>query len=157
MVKFRVFLWDCALVSAFMAMAVWSVPAQTRGGAIPPQEMLDLLARPASEFGSTLKISALPSHFAEWTDAQKKLGFQQIAQRCALVTAFEHDNPAGRILPASMTNVEESELAMSVCLPAKMPDDWPDRRRYLDDAQRLIVKARSYGSTLKLPATLTTN
>jgi hypothetical protein len=152
----RVFLLDCALVSAFMAMAVWSVPAWASGGA-SPQEMLDLLAKPASASGPMLKITALPSHFAEWTDAQKQSGFQQIFQYCALVNALEHDNPKSQILPTSMTKQEEAQLAISVCLPAKMPVDWPDRRKYLDVAQRLIVKARSYGSQLQIPANLKTD
>ena len=118
--------------------------------------MLDFLAKPARESGPMLKTGALPSRFADWTDAQKKSGFLLTAQHCALVNALEHDNPASRILPPSMTQLEESELAVSVCLPAKMPADWPDRRKYLDDAQRLIVKARSLGSTLQLPANLAT-
>lgn len=61
------------------------------------------------------KIAALPSHIAEWTEEQKKVGFKQIAERCELMVAFEHDAPASRILPSSMGNAEESELAMTVC------------------------------------------
>lgn len=155
MFKIRVSLWSCTLASAFIAAAVQSTPAQTKG--FSPQEMLDVLARPASEFGGKLKIAPLPQHFAEWTEEQKKVGFQQLAQRCGLMVALEHDNPAARILPPSMTNLEESELGMSVCIAAKMPDDWPDRKKYLDDAQRLIVKARSFGRMLQLPAHLAEN
>jgi hypothetical protein len=118
--------------------------------------MLDFLAKPAPESGPMLKTAALPSRFADWTDAQKKSGLLLIAQHCALVNALEHDSPASRILPTSMTQLEESELAVSVCVPAKMPADWPDRRKYLDDAQRLIAKARSFGSALQLPANLAT-
>lgn len=117
--------------------------------------MLDFLAKPASESGPMLKTGALPSRFADWTDAQKKSGFLQVAQHCAMVNALEHDNPASRMLPPSMTQLEEAELAVSVCVPAKMPADWPDRQKYLEDAQRLIAKARPYGSTLQLPANLT--
>ena len=58
------------------------------------------------------------------------------------------------MLPEPMTKREEAELAVSVCLPAKMPDDWPERRKYLEDAQRLIAKANANGANLHLPANL---
>jgi len=154
-VQIRVFLRNFALISAFLVPTVCSAQSQAQSGA-SPQRMLDFLAKPAFTSGPMLKTGALPNSFADWTDAQKKSGFLQIAQHCALVNALEHDNPASRILPPSMTHLEETELAVSVCLPAKMPADWPDRQKYLDDAQRLIAKARSYGSTLRLPVNLTT-
>jgi len=153
-IQIRVLFRNVAWISAFLAPTVCGVQAQARSDA-SPQRMLDFLAKPASESGPMLKTGALPSRFADWTDAQKKSGFLQVAQHCAMVNALEHDNPASRMLPPSMTRMEESELAVSVCVPAKMPADWPDRQKYLEDAQRLIAKARPYGSTLQLPANLT--
>jgi hypothetical protein len=150
-----VFLRNVALISAFIAPTICGAQSQAASGA-SPQMMLDFLAKPAPQSGPTLKTGPLPSHFADWPDDKKKSRFLQTAQHCALVNALEHDNPASRILPPPMSDLEESELAVSVCVPAKMPADWPDRRKYLDDAQRLIAKARSYGSTLQLPANLAT-
>jgi hypothetical protein len=78
-------------------------------------------------------------------------------QRCGLVFALEHDNPARRIVPATMTKQEEAELGMSTCLPAHMPKDWSERRKFLEKAQRLIAKANSYGAALHLPMDLVEN
>ena len=139
-----------AWVSAFVATLAGSALAQAPAG-LSAQRMLDFLARPAVEFGGNLKIADLPNHYSDWTEAQKRQGLQQMVSRCGLVIALEHDNPAVRMLPASMTRLEESQLSMSVCLAAKMPVDWPGRTKSLEDAQRLIVKARSLGSTLQLP------
>ena len=65
--------------------------------------------------------------------------------------ALEGDNPNAHLLPETMTKTESAELAVSVCLPAKMPTDWPERKKYLSDAQRLITKANSLGAGLHLP------
>ena len=60
--------------------------------------------------------------------------------------ALEVDNPKAHLLPETMTKTEAAELAVSVCLPAKMPTDWPERQNYLSDAQRLITKANTQGA-----------
>lgn len=61
------------------------------------------------------------------------------------------------MVPAGMSKLEEARLAMAVCLPAKMPRDWTERGKYLDDAQQLIVKANASGASLKLPPSLFRN
>jgi hypothetical protein len=148
-VRSKLALWQCVGVSLCLVGAVGRVPAQAHGSAAA-QQMLDFLARPATTGVAVAKDSPLPARYADWNAAQQKSGFQQAAQRCTLVNALEHDNPASRILPQPMTLREEAELAVSVCVPAKMPADWPNREKYLDDARRLIDRARSYGSTLHL-------
>lgn len=153
----RALFWGCAYACALMMMASWSVWAQKQAQAsFSPQEMLDFLAKPVSAKDTMLKTTTFPSHFAEWTDEQKKVGLQQTVRFCQLAFSLEHDNPKARILPASMTMLEEAQLGMSVCLPTKMPADWPSRRKLLDTAQQLIAKAGSLGSTLHLPANLAT-
>jgi hypothetical protein len=78
-------------------------------------------------------------------------------QRCGLAIALEHDNPASHIVPETMTKLEEGELAGTVCLAAHMPGEWSERRKYLEDAQRLIAKANSQGAALHLPKELAGN
>ena len=151
-IKLPFIAWAVLLTSACCAR---SASAQQAGSS--PQIMLEFLAK-AAPAGSLMSLpSTYPAHFSDWTDAQKKSGFLQVAQRCSLLNAMEHDNPSARMLPTSMTPREEAELAVSVCLPARMPADWPDRRKYLTDAQGLIIKANANGSTLHLPANLKDN
>ena len=153
----RVIAWSFTLASAFILGTAWLGAAQTNGVAASPQGMLDFLAKPLPAGNRMSLPESFPARYADWTEAQRKSGFQLMAQRCGLINALEHDNPAARLLPQPMTMRDEAELAVGVCLPAKMPDDWPDRGKYLEDAQRLIAKARSYGSDLHLPTNLGRN
>ena len=125
--------------------------AQTAGGHFSSQQMLDLLAKPIPA-GSRIALPAtFPTRYQDWTDAQKQAGLQMMTQRCGLMYALEGDNLNAHLLPETMTKTESAELAVSVCLPAKMPPDWPERKKYLNDAQRLITKANSRGAGLHLP------
>ena len=147
-----------SLRSSLLLLAAFGpAPAQTAGGARSQQLMLDFLAKSMPP-GSKMSLPAsFPSSFADWTDEQKKSGLLTVIQRCSLINALEHDNPNARLVPEPMTKREEAELAVSVCIPAKMPDDWPDRRKYVDDARGLIAKANSYGAALHMPETLKGN
>lgn len=152
--KKRTVVWRGSWVGTLIVVVVWVAPAQTRGQGAPPQQMLDFLARPASASAGVVWPKDYPERFADWTEAQRKSGLGVVIQRCALMNALEHDNPQAQILPAPMTRREEAELAISICLPAKMPKDWPERSKYLNDAQRLIAKADSLGGALHLPPNL---
>ena len=150
----RISHWGAAWATALIATGVWIAPAQKQGVGASPQEMLDFLAKPFPA-GSRLSLpDSYPRRFADWTEAQRKSGFQLMVQRCGLVNALEHDNPHSRMVPERMTNLEEGELAGSVCLPAHLPEDWPERRKWLENAQRLIAEANSYGGSLHLPTNL---
>ena len=130
------------------------VGAQTTGTSFSSQQMLDLLAKPIPA-GSRMGLPAsFPTRYQEWTEAQRQSGLQVIAQRCGLMYALEGDNPKAHLLSETMTKTEAAELAVSVCLPAKMPMDWPERQKRLSDAQRLITKANSQGAGLHLPENL---
>ena len=98
--------------------------------------------------------AGFPTRYQDWTDAQRQSGLQLITQRCGLMYALEGDNPKAHLLPETMTKREAAELAISVCLPAKLPTDWPERQKYVSDAQRLIAKANSQGAGLHLPENL---
>lgn len=129
-------------------------PAQTRAQGAASQQMLDFFAKPALAADKMPLLNAFPSHFVDWTEAQRKSGLQLVTQRCALINALEHDNPKARLVPKPVTTFEDAELAVSVCLPAQMPGDWPERPKYLENAQRLITKAKSHGAALHLPPNL---
>jgi hypothetical protein len=130
------------------------VSAQTSGSSFSPQQMLDLLAKPIPA-GSRMGLPAdYPNLYQSWTDLQKQSGLQAMGQRCVLMYSLEGDNPKAHLLPETMTKREAAELALSVCLPAKMPVDWPERSKYLSDAQRLLAKANSQGAGLHLPENL---
>lgn len=157
MTKSRVSMGSRVWASAFVIAMISFAPAQTTRPRNPPQEMLDFLAKPAPAAGGMSLPSTFPGRFADWTEVQKKSGLQLVVQHCALFNALEHDNPAARILPEPMTKLEEAELAVSICLPAKLPSDWPERRKYLENAKRLIARANSYGGALQLPLDLVQN
>ena len=130
------------------------VGAQTAGSTFSPQQMLDQLAKPIP-VGSLMGLPAsFPPRYQDWTSAQRQSGLQTLAQRCGLLYALEGDNPKAHLLPETMTKREAAELAASVCLAAKMPMDWPERQKYLSDAQGLIAKANSQGAGLHLPENL---
>ena len=142
----------CAGVLAIAA--VCAAAAQTQQELAAPQQMLDFLAKVPAP-GSTMALPGdFPGRFADWTDAQKRSGFQRVVAGCSMMNALEHDNPNAHMLPETMTKREEAELAVSVCVPARMPADWPDRHKYLTDAERLIAQANAGGATLHLPANL---
>ena len=129
------------------------VGAQTGGGS-SSQQMLDFLAKPFPA-GSRMGLPAnLPTRYQDWTGAQRQTGLQMVTQRCGLMYALTGDNPNKHLLPETMTKTEAAELAVSVCLPAKMPTDWPEREKYLSDARRLIAKANSQGAGLRYPENL---
>ncbi len=131
-----------------------AVTAQT-GSSFSPQQMLDLLARPIPT-GSRMGLPAsFPNRYQDWTESQRQSGLQMMALRCGLIYALEGDNPKVHLLPETMAKEEAGELAISICLPAKMPSDWPERKKYLSGAQRLIEKANSAGAGLHLPQQLT--
>ena len=125
--------------------------AQTAGGHFSSQQMLDLLAKPIPVGSRMALLATFPTRYQDWTDAQRQAGLQMVTQRCGLMYALEGDNPNAHLLPETMTKTESAELAVSVCLPAKMPTDWPERKKYLSDAHRLITKANSLGAGLHLP------
>ncbi len=139
--------------AGLFASALWVASAQTDAGT-SAQQMLDFLAKPLPATGRMGLPKDLPNHFADWSEAQKQSGFQLVVQRCGLIFALEHDNPAARMVPEAMTKQEEAQLAVSVCVPAKLPEDWPERHKYLATAQQLIEKANADGASLSLPANL---
>lgn len=75
--------------------------------------------------------ATFPIRYQDWTKIQKQSGQQMATQRCGLMYALEGDNPKVHLLPEAMTKYEAAELAISVCLPSKMPMDWPERAKYL--------------------------
>lgn len=145
MVMMRLSMRACLFAAA--SSVAW---AQAASG-FPPQNMLDSIARPLPATGAMAMPKEFPGHFADWTEAQKQSGFRLVSQRCGLMFALQHDNPAARMVPEAMTRREEAELAMSVCVTAKLPADWPGRQKYIDTAQHLIAKANANGGSLSLP------
>lgn len=141
-----------AIVS--LSSAVWLANAQTPDNRPSAQQMLDFLASPAPKAGPMAMPGDYPKQYADWTEDQRKSGLRLVLQHCVLINALVHDNPSTRILPQPMTMAEESRLAVSVCIVAKMPGDWPVRRKYVDIAEQLIAKAVTNGASLHLPETL---
>jgi hypothetical protein len=90
--------------------------------------------------------------FSSWTAEQQRLVPTQLAQVCAAFWTFAHDAPGTKFLPASLSERDEGELGLDVCLVSHMPADWPGRSARLNSASAILAHADQTGSSLHLPA-----
>ncbi len=65
---------------------------------------------------------------------------------------FFHDRPGTKFLPESVSNRDEGELGVDLCLVGHMPIDWPGRAARLQSATEILRRADQAGSTLHLPS-----
>jgi hypothetical protein len=74
---------------------------------------------------------------------------------CATFWTFVHDAPGMRVLPASLSDADEGELGMDVCMVGHMPADWPGRSARLQSVTAILKQADQAGAALHLPVALT--
>jgi hypothetical protein len=117
------------------------------------QQVLDLMAvMPFKNTFRQLSASAMPTgSFSSWTADQQKIIPTQLAQVCAAFWTFAHDRPGTKFLPASLSDGDEGELGIDVCLVGHMPVDWPGRPVRLQSAMAILARAGQAGSSLHLP------
>ncbi len=122
--------------------------AQTGG-----QLVLDMIAGMSFEKTfSQLGASAVPTGpFSSWTADQQRVFPTELAQVCAAFWTFAHDAPGTKFLPASLSDGDEGELGLDVCVVSHMPVDWPGRAASLQSATAILARADQAGSSLHLP------
>ncbi len=118
------------------------------------QQVLDMIA--GMSFKSTfsqLGARAIPTGpFSSWTADQQRVFPTELAQVCAAFWTFAHDAPGTKFLPASLSDGDEGELGLDVCLVSHMPVDWPGRVARLQAARAILARADQAGSSLHLPS-----
>ena len=90
--------------------------------------------------------------FSSWTADQQRVFPTELAQVCAAFWSFAHDAPDTKFLPASLSDGDEGELGLDVCLVSHMPVDWPGRAARLRSATAILARADQAGSSLHLPS-----
>ncbi len=125
------------------------VTAQTNG-----QAALELITTmPFQGVFSQLSASATPhAPFSSWTTDQQHAIPTNLTQVCAMFWTFFHDRPGTKFLPESVSNRDEGELGVDLCLVGHMPIDWPGRAARLQSATEILRRADQAGSTLHLPS-----
>jgi hypothetical protein len=107
-------------------------------------------------FNNTLNQLGAPTiptgPFSSWTADQQHVFPTELAQVCAAFWAFAHDAPGTEFLPPSLSEGDEGELGLDVCLVSHMPVDWPGRAARLQSASAILARADQAGSSLHLPS-----
>src|ERR1700679_2662483 len=118
------------------------------------QQVLDMMAGMSfDKTFSELGAPAIPTGpFSSWTADQQRVFPTQLAQVCAAFWSFAHDAPGTKFLPASLSDGDEGELGLDVCLVSHMPADWPGRAARLQSATAILARADQAGSSLHLPS-----
>jgi hypothetical protein len=118
------------------------------------QQVLDMIAgMPFNNTFSQLGAPAVPTGpFTSWTADQQRVVPTELAQVCAAFWTFAHDAPGTKFLPASLSDADEGELGIDVCLVSHMPADWPGRAARLQSATAILARADQAGSSLHLPS-----
>jgi hypothetical protein len=142
---------------AIIIIAVWFGAARSHAAAenaqAGGQQVLDMIAGMSFEktFGQ-LGTSAIPAGpFSSWTADQQRVFPKEVARVCASFWTFAHDAPGTKFLPASLSDNDEGELGLDVCLVSHMPVDWPGRAARLQSATAILARADQAGSSLHLP------
>jgi hypothetical protein len=118
------------------------------------QQVLDMIAGMSFKGAfSQLGASTIPiGPFSSWTADQQRVFPVELAQVCAAFWSFAHDAPGTKFLPASLSDGDEGELGLDVCLVGHMPADWPGRAARLLSATAILARADKAGSSLHLPS-----
>jgi hypothetical protein len=121
------------------------------------QPALDLIA--GMSFDNTFKQpgASMPptGPFSSWTLDQRRSFPADLQKLCATFWTFVHDAPGSRVLPASLSDTDEGNLGMDVCMVGHMPADWPERSAKLKSLAAILKQADQAGASLHLPAALT--
>jgi hypothetical protein len=145
------------LGGAIIIIAAWFGAARSHAAEnaeVGGQQVLDMIAGMSFEKTfSQLGASALPTGpFSSWTADQQRVFPTEVAQVCASFWTFAHDAPGTKFLPASLSDVDEGELGLDVCLVSHMPVDWPGRAARVQSATAILARADQAGSLLHLPS-----
>ena len=142
---------------AIIIIAAWFGAARSQAAEnaqMGGQQVLDMIA--GMSFKSTfsqLGASTIPTGpISSWTADQQRVFPTELAQVCAAFWTFAHDTPGTKVLPASLSDVDEGELGLDVCLAGHMPADWPGRAARLQSATAILARAEKAGSSLHLPS-----
>jgi hypothetical protein len=140
-----------------IVIAAWFGAARSHGAENAQaggQQVLDMIA--GMSFNNTfsqLGAPAMPTGpFSSWTADQRRVVPTELAQVCASFWSFAHDAPGTRFLPAALSDADEGELGIDVCLVSHMPADWPGRAARLQSATTILARADRAGSSLHLPS-----
>ena len=142
---------------AIIIIAAWFGAARSHAAEnaqIGGQQILDMIA--GMSFKATfsqLGAPAIPTGpFSSWTADQQHTFPTEVAQVCAAFWTFAHDAPGTKFLPASLSDGDEGELGLDVCLVSHLPVDWPGRTARLQSATAILARAAQAGSSLHLPS-----
>jgi hypothetical protein len=147
------------LGAASIIIAAWLGAARSHAAEnaqVSGQQVLDMIAGMSFEKTfSQLGASAIPTgQFSSWTADQQRDFPKEVARVCASFWTFAHDAPGTKFLPASLSDNDEGELGLDVCLVSHMPVDWPGRAARLQSATAILARADQAGSSLHLPSGL---
>lgn len=142
---------------AIIIVAAWFGAARSHAAEntqMGGQQVLDLIAgMPFTGTFSQLGAPAIPTGpFSSWTADQQQVFPKDLAQVCGAFWIFAHDAPGTRVLPASLSDDDEGQLGLDICLVGHMPVDWPGRAARLQSATAILARAAQAGSSLHLPA-----
>ncbi len=142
---------------AIIIIAAWFGAARSyaaENAQMGGQQVLDLIA--GMSFNNTFTQLGAPAissgPFSSWTADQQRVFPTELAQVCAAFWTFAHDAPGTQFLPASLSDGDEGELGIDVCLVSHMPVDWPGRAARLQSATAILARAGQAGSSLHLPS-----
>ena len=93
--------------------------------------------------------------FSSWSAEDRKATPMLLTRACQVMWILFHDDPATWFLPPAQAEKDEEELGTDLCVAGHMPDDWPGRNKALGRAKAILSRAKSLGSALELPPTLT--
>jgi hypothetical protein len=142
---------------AIIIIAVWFGAARSHAAENAQeagQQVLDMIVGMSFEKTfSQLGVSAIPTGpFSSWTADQRRVFPTEVAKVCASFWTFAHDAPGTKFLPAALSDDDEGELGLDICLVSHMPVDWPGRAVRLQSARAILARADQAGSSLHLPS-----
>lgn len=144
---------------AIVIITAWLVAARSHAAEneqTSGQLMLEMMA--GIPFENTFNELGTPmptGPFSSWTADQQRVFPDDLAKICASFWAFVHDKPGTKFLPASLSDRDEAQLGVDVCLVGHMPADWPGRAARLQSAKAILARADQAGSSIHLPTAVT--